>query len=270
MVRPAVHREHLPDHLRDVPCRRVAFHARDPRHHVRLCYGLRLARQRLQVKHLVPQPRLAPGEPAPHGLDQVEDVVRGGPTLAAVVDRHRERRGQQPSGCQLPAASLCADERVVGEGDVAEGPYRQVTLGSRLELDREKQVPRASAEVDLPQHVGLGADQAGGSLFGGQVLGPLEVQLAGEVAVDEAADHVLDGQRQGEEELVGLVVSAGQRGSPAVVGSAGAGGSDSRRSRLPAVASVRSQRCRGVPMAGWDCRPPGDDRCVEECREYMT
>ena len=87
------------------------------------------------------QPGLAPGEPAPHRLDQVEDVVRGGPAFAAVVDRHRERRGQHSSGCQLPAASLCADE----------------------------------------------------------------------VAIDEAADHVLDGQRQGEEELVGLVVSAGQR-----------------------------------------------------------
>ena len=119
---------------------------------------------------------------------------------------------------------------------MAEGPRRHVALGSRLELDGEKQVPRASSEVDLPQHVGLGADQAGGGLFGGQILGPLEVQLAGEVVVDEAADHVLDGQRQGEEELVGLVVSAGQRGSPAVVGSGGAGGSDSWRGGMAAVA----------------------------------
>ena len=91
MFGSAVYREHLPDHPRDVLGRGVKLHARDPRHHVRLFRYRRLARERPQVKHLVPQFRLALGEPPAHRLDQVEDVLRGGPALPAIVDGDCQR-----------------------------------------------------------------------------------------------------------------------------------------------------------------------------------
>ena len=74
---------------------------------------------------------------------------------------------------------------------------------------------------------------------------------------------------RGEEELVGLVVSAGQGASGVVgvlvgclvriLGGAADGG-------FP----VRSPRCRGVGMAGWDWLTPGDGRCHAKCKVDMT
>lgn len=69
---------------------------------------------------------------------------------------------------------------------------------------------RASLEMDLPQEVRLGADESRGRPLRGEVLGPLEVQFVREDAHGEAADQVLDGQGQGEQQLVGLIVSPGQ------------------------------------------------------------
>ena len=50
-----------------------------------------LGGQRPQVKDLVAEPRLPAGQPAAHGLDQIEYLVGGGPAFAAIVDRHRQR-----------------------------------------------------------------------------------------------------------------------------------------------------------------------------------
>ena len=72
------------------------------------------------------------------------------------------------------------------------GSMRSKTLSGAVQRCR----PRASAEVDLPHHVGLGPDQAGSAALSGQTLCSREVELVGEPVVDEPADHVLDGQRQ--------------------------------------------------------------------------
>jgi len=71
----------------------------------------------------------------------------------------------------------------------------------------------APPEVDLPPEVGVGADQPRRDLFGRKEFDPLEVELVGQVGIKEVPDQLLDHQGEGEQELVGLVVSSGHRRS---------------------------------------------------------
>ena len=73
-------------------------------------------------------------------------------------------------------------------------------------------MPAASPEADLPQEIGVGADEPGPDPFGGEDLDSLEVECVGQAGIEEVPGQLVDRQRNGEQQLVGLVVSPGRRG----------------------------------------------------------
>ena len=187
-----------------------------------------MARPIPQVKDLVAQSGLTCGEPAMHRFDQLEDVLRGCPASPPVVDGYRERGRQPASGGELVALSLGAGHSVVGGDDVVVDAHRHVAVDRRLELDREEHMPGAPAEVDLPQEIGVGADQPGRDPLGREDFDSLEVECVGQAGVEEMPGQLVDCQGDGEQQLVGLVVSSGLRGAHGarqVWGGSGAPGS---------------------------------------------
>ena len=82
----------------------------------------------------------------------------------------------------------------------------------RLELEEDQQVEPAVPETNLPEQVHLALNQTAADPVGGKGLERVEVEIVGQILAHEVADQFLDGRALGEDELVGLVVLAGQSG----------------------------------------------------------
>lgn len=82
----------------------------------------------------------------------------------------------------------------------------------RLEFEQDEQVEPTAPKTNLPEQIDLALNQAAADAVGRKGLERAEVEFVGEVLAYEVADQLFDRRALGEDELVGLVVLAGQSG----------------------------------------------------------
>lgn len=131
--------------------------------------------------------------------------------------------------------------------------HEVVALG--LEFEEDQQVVPAAPETDLPEQVHLALNQTAADPVGGKGLERVEVELVGQIFAHEVADQFIDCRALGEDELVGLVVLAGQSGlRPGC-----SGGGQRALGRARGCPSPEVSGCpRGASMVKWDgCQVAG-------------